>query len=271
MPAWLPGAADQLVDADDSVRDPGLTVMRGWLLAGGGDVAQAIEVLGPVASGAVNSCSYWPLWPCWMGLFFEIGTAGANGAFSEVVVQVAELAATRNPGVASFEGVALSLRGRAKGDLPMIAKGAKVLALSPRPILRAYGADVCGRALLADGQRDQALELLDGAWDDYHRMAARVYRDAVQHAMREAGTRRSKWSAAATRPESGWASLTAAERRIALLIADGHSNRSAAGALGVSINTVGTHLRMVFSELGVQSRVQLANAVNRGETTATRK
>ncbi|WP_405593272.1 AAA family ATPase [Streptomyces sp. NBC_01092] len=269
--AALLAQTDQLVDTDDGVRNPGLTVMRGWLSAGQGDIGQAIEVLGPVALGAVSSCSYWPLWPCWMGLFFEIGTAGANGAFSEVVVQIAELAATRNPGVASFEGVALSLRGRAKGDLPMIAESARVLARSPRPILRAYGADVYGRALLADGQRDQALELLDRAWDDYHRMDARVYRDVVQQAMRQAGARRSKWSTAATRPESGWASLTAAERRVALLIADGHSNRSAAGELGVSVNTVGTHLRMVFSKLGVQSRVQLANAVNRDETTATRR
>jgi DNA-binding CsgD family transcriptional regulator len=32
-------------------------------------------------------------------------------------------------------------------------------------------------------------------------------------------------------------------------------------ALGVSINTIGTHLRAVFTKLGVQSRVQLANAL----------
>ena len=264
--ASLLAQADRLIGADDGVRAPGLTVMRGWLAASQGDIARAIEVLGPVASGATTSCSYWPLWPCWMGLFFEIGTAGSDGAFSEIVVQIAELAASRNPGVASFEGVALNLRGRAKGDFPMIAESAKVLARSPRPILRAYGADVYGRALLANGERGQALEMLDRAWDDYHRMDARVYRDAVQHTMRDAGARRDKWSKTGLRPESGWASLTGAERRVALLIAHGHSNRSAARELGVSINTVGTHLRMVFSKLGVQSRVQLANAVNRAET-----
>jgi DNA-binding CsgD family transcriptional regulator len=261
--------ADQLIAADPGVRNPGLTVMRGWLAAGQGNVAKALEVLGPVATGAVSSCSYWPLWPCWMGLFFEIGNAGADGAFSEIVVQIAELAASRNPGVASFEGVALSLRGRAKNDFRMIAESAKVLARSPRPILRAYGADVYGRALLADGRRDQALDQLDRAWDDYHRMDARVYRDVVQHAMREAGARRAKWSNVSARPEAGWASLTGAERRVALLIAGGHSNRSAATELGVSINTVGTHLRMVFTKLGVQSRVQLANAVSRGELAPT--
>ncbi|XUL91413.1 LuxR C-terminal-related transcriptional regulator [Streptomyces galilaeus] len=258
----------QLVDADDGVRDPGLTVMRGWLSAGRGDVTKAIEVLRPVAAGVVSSCGHWPLWPCWMGLFFEIGTAGADEAFSEIVVQIAELTAERNPGVASFEGVALSLRGRAKGDLAMLAESARVLARSPRPILRAYGADVYGRALLAAGQRDQALELLEPAWDDYHRMDARIYRDAVQRVMRDAGVRRAHWPTAGHRPETGWDSPTSAERRVARLIADGHSNRSAAGEPNVSVNTVGTHLRMVFSKLGVQSRVQLTNALHRAEPLA---
>ncbi|MEU6657604.1 LuxR C-terminal-related transcriptional regulator [Streptomyces sp. NPDC046821] len=268
--AALLAQADRLSEADDEVRRPGLTVMRGWLAFAQGRPAEAVDLLGPVASGATNSCSYWPMWPCWMGLFFEIGTAGADSDFTKTVVQVAELAAERNPGVASFEGVALSLRGRQQHDLPTLAESSAVLARSPRPILRAFGADCYGRALLADGQRDLGLELLDRAWGDYHRMDARVHRDGVQHAMREAGARRKKWPRAVTRPRTGWASLTAAEQRVALLIADGHSNRSAADKLGVSVHTVGTHLRMAFSKLGVQSRVQLANTVNRAERVIPR-
>jgi DNA-binding CsgD family transcriptional regulator len=58
---------------------------------------------------------------------------------------------------------------------------------------------------------------------------------------------------------------TAAERRVAYLIADGHTDKSAARALGISVNTVGTHLRSTYSKLGVQSRV-LTNALReRGE------
>jgi DNA-binding CsgD family transcriptional regulator len=66
-------------------------------------------------------------------------------------------------------------------------------------------------------------------------------------------------AAAAAAPATGWASLTDAERRVATLISEGHTNKSAASALGVSINTVGTHLRALFAKLGVQSCVQLAN------------
>ena len=42
-------------------------------------------------------------------------------------------------------------------------------------------------------------------------------------------------------------------------IADGHTNKSTAKSLSISINTVGTHLRSIYSKLGVQSRVQLVN------------
>jgi DNA-binding CsgD family transcriptional regulator len=92
-------------------------------------------------------------------------------------------------------------------------------------------------------------------------MGARAFRSEVQRAMRQAGARRAKWSTAAAAPTTGWASLTEAERRVATLIGDGHTNKSAASALGVSVNTVGTHLRAVFAKLGVQSRVQLANCL----------
>ena len=41
-------------------------------------------------------------------------------------------------------------------------------------MLRAFGADSLGRALLAAGDKPAALGYLDRAWDDYHRMDARV-------------------------------------------------------------------------------------------------
>ena len=255
--------AEDLTGADDDIRRPGLTVMRGWLAASRGDLGTALDALRPVLSGAGRSCSYWPLWPCWMGLFFEIGAMAADDEFAADAIHVAELAAARNPGVASFGGVALNVRGRSNHDLAMTGRSAEVLARSPRSILRGFGADTYGRALLAAGSRSAGLAQLDRAWDEYHHMDARVYRAQVQRAMRQAGARRPKWSTATSRPAIGWSSLTEAERRVATLIGDGHSNKSAAFELGVSINTIGTHLRAVFAKLGIQSRVQLANTLHK--------
>jgi DNA-binding CsgD family transcriptional regulator len=75
--------------------------------------------------------------------------------------------------------------------------------------------------------------------------------------MREAGARRAKWVSDHTEAEK--VSLTEAERRVAYLIAYGNTNKSTAKSLGISINTVGTHLRSIYAKLGIQSRVQLAN------------
>ena len=72
--------AEELGGADDTVRKPGLAVMRGWIAAARGDVQQAVVALRPVVDGASQSHGFWPVWPCWNGLFFEFARmAGRPG------------------------------------------------------------------------------------------------------------------------------------------------------------------------------------------------
>lgn len=52
--------------------------------------------------------------------------------------------------------------------------------------------------------------------------------------------------------------LTAREREVAMLIAQGKSNREIAAALVVSERTVTTHISNIFSKLGFTSRAQVA-------------
>ncbi|WP_103380810.1 helix-turn-helix transcriptional regulator [Pseudonocardia dioxanivorans] len=59
------------------------------------------------------------------------------------------------------------------------------------------------------------------------------------------------------RATSGWAALTASERRVARLVAEGHTNRAIAERLHVSVHTVGTHLRHAFTKLDINTRVEL--------------
>jgi DNA-binding CsgD family transcriptional regulator/tetratricopeptide (TPR) repeat protein len=256
--------ATGLIGIDDEVRRPGLAVMEGWVATARGDLDAAVHSFRPVTEGAGPSRAYWPLWPCWNGLFFQVGAQAGDCELTGACLDVAETAAARNPGVASFEGVALNIRGRSSADLETTARSAEVLARSPRPVLRAFGADSYGRALLTAGQRNAALEQLDLAWDEYHRIGAWAWRADTQRVMREAGARRTKWSAA-TQASMGWTALTPAERRVALLIGTGHTNKSASAELGVSVNTVGTHLRSVFAKLNIQSRVQLANELHKAD------
>jgi DNA-binding CsgD family transcriptional regulator len=52
--------------------------------------------------------------------------------------------------------------------------------------------------------------------------------------------------------------LTAAERRVASLVADGRTNREVAAALFLGERTVASHLTHIYVKLGVRTRTELA-------------
>jgi DNA-binding CsgD family transcriptional regulator/tetratricopeptide (TPR) repeat protein/nucleoside-triphosphatase THEP1 len=243
---------------------PGVTFTRGWLTALQGDADGSRQILARLLAAPQQSRSYWAWWPCWMAIFFEVGIACSASDFTERAIEIAEEAAERNPDVATLTGLALNMRGVRNHDLAMVAESVRVLEHSPRRVLRAIGAEGYGTMLLDAGQTEAALRQLDAAWDDYDLMGASARRATVQRVMRQAGARRAKWVSdhGGSQPRS----LTEAERRVAYLIAEGQTDKSAAKALGISVNTVGTHLRSAYAKLGVQSRVQLTNALReRGE------
>jgi len=60
-----------------------------------------------------------------------------------------------------------------------------------------------------------------------------------------------------TRPLTGWASLTDAEARVAMLAADGNSNPAIARELFLSRATIETHLKRVYAKLAIDGRHQL--------------
>ncbi len=242
---------------NDAIHHPGLSLLLGWLSTQQGDVEGGRRILSELLETSLRMRSYWAWWPCYATVLFSIGLISGATNISERTVEFAEEGARRNPDVATLNGLALNLRGLLGGNLGMVAESMQILQHSPRPILRAAGAEGYGRLLLASGEREAGLGHLDAAWDTYDHMGASSPRARVQRLMREAGARRAKWVGDHTEVEK--VSLTEAERRVAYLIANGHTNKSTAKSLGISINTVGTHLRSIYSKLGVQSRVQLTN------------
>ena len=63
----------------------------------------------------------------------------------------------------------------------------------------------------------------------------------------------------------GLEGLTAAERRVASLVAEGKTNREVAAALFLRERTVASHLTHVYAKLGVRSRTELARRLERDE------
>ena len=60
------------------------------------------------------------------------------------------------------------------------------------------------------------------------------------------------------RPATGWDSLTATERRVAALVAEGRTNPEIAAALIMGRATVKTHVSNILDKLGLANRTQIA-------------
>ncbi|GAB2591464.1 ATP-binding protein [Kribbella endophytica] len=172
---------------------------------------------------------------------------------------LADQAATA-PAVAST-GAAQLVAAANERDLTALTEAVEQLRSGQRPLLVAAAEELHGRVELEHGDRSTGIAALERALDSYTQLGATAFAVPVQAVLQAAGVRRRRWSAVPTRPESGWEALTPMERKVALLVADGHTNRSAAEELVLSASTVGTHLRNVFSKLEVNSRVQLTRLV----------
>ena len=80
-----------------------------------------------------------------------------------------------------------------------------------------------------------------------------------------AGGARPKTLRAETAERAAAASLTNREREILALLADGLGNKQIAARLGISTNTVKTHLELLFEKLDVSSRAEaVATGVKQG-------
>ncbi|MEV7128054.1 AAA family ATPase [Streptomyces sp. NPDC093260] len=201
----------------------------------------------------------WRLLRTWVDSAIRMALSGADRALAEDLAAQAEAHGARNPAVPTATGIAAQAAGLVRGDITLLERAVALLEESPRPLVRAGARADLGRALLTAGRGTEAEAALTRAHGLFaesgaHAAAARVQRDLDRAG---AGGR----GATAPRPVQGWEALTASEKKIARLVAAGHTNRSAADLLVVSPHTVNTHLTSAFRKLSVNSRVQLAHVV----------
>jgi DNA-binding CsgD family transcriptional regulator/RecA/RadA recombinase len=223
-----------------------------------GDIGLAIDKIRQVQQEGFFM--RWRLLRNWVESAIRMALRGADHELAEDLAAQAEAHAARNPAVPTARGIAAQALGLVKNDLAMLEDSVELLKASPRPLVRAAAYADLGQALLAAGRNPQAVAALTHARGMFaesgaHAAAARVQRDLDGAG---AGSRR---AATPQRPVQGWGALTASEKKIACLVAEGHTNRSAADVLIVSPHTVNTHLTSAFRKLSVNSRVQLANLV----------
>ncbi|MFD5326452.1 ATP-binding protein [Streptomyces sp. NPDC127092] len=124
------------------------------------------------------------------------------------------------------------------------------------PVERAFTHLDFGEWLRRRRRTAEARPHLSAALECFQRLGARPWTDRTAAELRAAGAP----GAATATPAS---ELTAQEREIAELAAQGLTNRDIAARLYLSPRTVGYHLHKIFPKLGIRARAQLRDALSR--------
>jgi DNA-binding CsgD family transcriptional regulator len=164
-------------------------------------------------------------------------------------------------GVRSVEGIALLVLGVVLGGAPglrRLEQAAAKLDGTPRKLDHAHGLVELGAALRRANRRSDAREPLRRGMDFAHRCGARPLAERAREELLACGARPRRLVL------SGVESLTASERRVAQMAAEGLSNPEIAQALFVTRKTVEAHLGQVYRKLDIGSRERLAQALRDG-------
>ena len=114
-----------------------------------------------------------------------------------------------------------------------------------------------GARLRREGQRVAAREQLRLAHDAFDQMDLTHWVEQAVHELSATGATARRRGSASDEP------LTSQETRVALLVAEGKSNKEVAAALFLSPKTIEHHLGSVFRKRGFKSRSELASAFAR--------
>lgn len=136
----------------------------------------------------------------------------------------------------------------------LFSRALAIFADHPDPFENARTLLLGGSRLRRDGRRVAAREHLAAAHRAFETMGLTRWADVTSAELRATG--------ANPRPRSTGTdeSLTSQETRVALLVAEGRSNKEVAAALFLSPKTIERHLGNVFRKKGFRSRAELARA-----------
>jgi DNA-binding CsgD family transcriptional regulator len=184
----------------------------------------------------------------------RIALACGDDQLAAEAVAIAERRTERNPSIASLEAIATHARGLRDGDIAGLRRAVQQFARSPRRLAGTSAMEDLGRLLIQGGQTAEGIRRLNEALELYAGMGAAWDATRIRGRLRRLGIRRNLRPA---RPAKGWAGLTDSELAVVRLVAAGETNRQVAAQLFLSPNTIGSHLRRVFTKLGITSRVEL--------------
>ena len=185
----------------------------------------------------------------------RIALAARDDELAQLALSSSGRRSDLNPGILSIAATAAHVRGLLAQNQAELRAAVDLFERALRPLELAAALEDLG-AELAATDRETAVDVLGRTLALYTELGATWDARRVRSRLRELGVRRRLVTA---EPEAnGWAAMTEAELAVARLVAEGLTNREVADRLFVSPHTVNSHLRHVFSKLGINSRVELA-------------
>ncbi|MFJ3307404.1 LuxR C-terminal-related transcriptional regulator [Streptomyces sp. NPDC086549] len=185
----------------------------------------------------------------------RIAAATGDTSLAQLALVNVRRRAAVNPGSLVIAATRAYVQGLLANDDRELRAGADGFERCRRPLEWAMATEDLGICLLTS-DHEAGVAALGQVLARYTDLGAVWDARRVRGRLRDLGIRRRLVvREPATR---GWAALTAAEESVAGLVAQGLTNREVAERLFLSPHTVNSHLRHVFSKLGIKSRVELA-------------
>jgi DNA-binding CsgD family transcriptional regulator len=243
-----------------------LNVARALLAEAQGDLTTAVEILAG-----------------WLEPRF-VGNAHACARRAEILPELVRLAlAAGDRGTARAAVAAIELDAHDNADVKLTTRAGMCRAMiedDPQPLLAAadYLDEIGRRPEVAFALHEAAVrQAMRGdifAGRAAFGRAAAIYEDLgavldlrrMQARLRTYGIRRGS-HAAHRRIATGWEALTATERAVAAILAEGAANPDIAARLLVSPRTIATHVAHILTKLQARSRLDIVGEVTRHRNT----
>ncbi|GAA3658753.1 helix-turn-helix transcriptional regulator [Streptomyces iranensis] len=242
---WVALARACLADAEGGLDTPAAVA----LTAGFGDRE-------PTRLLAVTP-SHWP------GIV-RIALRGGDPSVAEAVSAALRGLTARDDSQRIIRAVRAHVDGLLHGDPRGLESAISAYRSGGRPLALAAACEDLGELLAASADTAPAIPYLEEAGELASASGALRDHERIRGRLRRLGVRTGAPRHHTTGPP-GWGNLTRSERRLIPLVVDGLTNRAIADRLYVSIHTVNTHMRHIFTKLGINTRVELTRlALERG-------
>ncbi|BBJ45989.1 helix-turn-helix transcriptional regulator [Streptomyces antimycoticus] len=199
----------------------------------------------------------------WPGIV-RIALRGADSSAARDVSDALRSLIARDDSQQIIGAVRAHVDGLLHRDPRALASAITAYRSGDRPLVLAAACEDLGELLATSADTTAAIPHFEEAVELASASGALRDHERIRRRLRRLGVRTGAPRHHTTGPP-GWGTLTESERKLIPLVVDGLTNRAIADRLYVSVHTVNTHMKHIFTKLDINTRVELTRlAIERG-------